>query len=355
MKRSKLSIWWVDDEPGRVKNLAIGRIEERASDLAGAEAKVEPIILKTQKDRLAFEGRLVPPRRARATLPSLIVLDQNLNEVATEGLKLQGSSLAVSIRAAAPLIPVVGVTAVGIPKIPELQREQFIELFSLDDLQSGARVPDLYAIIDGFAALSTGRNRRSVGGDQSARVRLIRRWFGCPAEDNDLLSSCLPGDFLGAWDTETPHVFARWVWHTLLGRPGFLYDDLEIATLLGLTQSGLTMLLPKLGGCGYDGIFASVARRRWWLSRVRHAVRDAAGASASEPLWKLGRELLGAERAADFSRCHGRPESDCVPDVVAFEDDLLRDRVQALSEDTKLLETDTPPPGFEKRLVFTGR
>ena len=355
MKRSKLLIWWVDDEPGRLRDLARQRIKDGARKLKAPPAEVDPILLKTQEDRVQFERRLIDQSRSRSGPPSLIVLDQVLNGVATDGLELQGSSLAVSIRATAPSVPVVGVTAVEIPGIPGLQREHFIELFRLDDLQSGARVPDLYAIIDGFAALSAGRSGRSIGGGQNDRVRLIERWFKCPAEDRDLLVSCLPGDFVGSWDKETPHVFARWVWHTLLGRPGFLYDDLEVATLLGLSQRGLPRLLHTLDGCSYDGVFASVARRRWWLSRVRHAVRGAAGAPVTEPLWKLGRKLLGACPAADFSRCHGRPDSDCVPDVVAFEDDLQRDRVQALSEDTRPLETDTPPPGFEKRLVFARR
>jgi hypothetical protein len=84
-------------------------------------------------------------------------------------------------------------------------------------------------------------------------------------------------------------------------------------------------------------------------------VRQKFKANVAEPLWKLGRKLLPSPTARDLSRCHGRKTEDCIPDVVAFEDELQRDRVQARSEDTRPLEIDTPPTGFEQRRVFFRR
>jgi hypothetical protein len=347
MSKHRLSIWWVDDEPSRIRQLAITRIE-KAGSKARERAAVELILLKTQEECVAFEQRLVNAKK-RGPLPDLIILDQNLNRVAAGGRELRGSSLAVSVRAEAPSVPIAGVTAVKMPKIPDLQQEQFIELFTLDALQSGSRIPDLYAIIGGFGALISEFATTRQPARRPDRVLAL---LGSPTEDRELLLSCLPGEFLGQWDAETPHVFARWIWHTFTGRAGFLHDDLEIATLLGVNEKGLNGLLPALTGCEYAGVFASASRRRWWVSRVRYVVRRDTGGQVTEPLWKLGRQLLMSKHSADLSRCHGRCDAGCVPDVVAFEDETLRERVQARSEDTKPLETDTPPVGFERQRVF---
>ena len=55
-----------------------------------------------------------------------------------------------------------------------------------------------------------------------------------------------------------------------------------------------------------------------------------------------------------FSRCYGNTDRNCIPDVVAYKDERYDplNRVQALSSDTKLIEADSPPMGFEQRRVF---
>jgi len=346
MKNKTLQIWWVDDEAERLRSRAIKRIQEGggASVKARWRAKVWLLCLKDQTGRIEFEKEMDRAKRNKK-LPHLIVLDQNLN--IADGLR--GSSFAVSIRAEIPSVPIVGVTAVELEKIADLQREQFIELFSLDGLQSGDRIPDLFSIATGFAKVASSYRRTT---NPSERTGQILQWLDCPKDDSDFLSKCLPGEFIDEWDDETGHSFARWVWHTFAGRPGFLSDDLEIATVLGLKESGLMRLETKLNGCDYRGVFSSSARRRWWVSKVRRAVRELTKASATEPLWKLGRQLIGDQYVRDFSRCHGRSPKGCVPDVVAFSDDTLRDPIQARMQDTKPLDTDTPPFGFEQRRVF---
>ena len=257
------------------------------------------------------------------------------------------------MRVARPDVPVVGATAVDFDRIADLQKDQFVEFFRIDDLQSGERIPDLYAIANGFQQVVA--IPKTSTSSRQRRNRVIRL-LDCPIEDVELLSQCIPGEFAADWDSETPHTFARWVWHIFTGRPGFLYDDLEIATVLGLTASGLARVEAELRNCEYEGAFASSMRRRWWVSKVRTTVRRKFKADVAEPLWKLGRQLLPAQSAKDLSRCHGRKgDRDCVPDVVAFEDELMQDRIQARSEDTRPLDLDTPPTGFEQRRVFFRR
>jgi hypothetical protein len=246
----------------------------------------------------------------------------------------------------------VGVTAVAFDTIAELQKDQFIEFFCIDDVQSGDRIADLYAIAEGFQIINkTLAPAMTTDKRQSQLAKLL----DCPTEDIELLLACVPAEFLGPWDSEMPHGFARWIWQTFASRPGFLYDDLETATMLGLSPSAFLKIERQFRDCQYQGIFASSARRRWWISKVREQIRRKFNADSTDPVWRLGRRLLQKGTAKDFSKCHGRKsDSDCVPDVVAFEDELRQDRVQARSEDTKPVDLDTPPIGFEPYRVYRG-
>lgn len=343
----RMRFWWVDDEPRRLSKSARQRIE-MSKDMKGRRAQLEVKEVKNEDQSLRLEADL---RSAQISeLPKLIIIDQILTSAS--GIVL-GSTLAVSLRAGRPEVPIVGVTAVAFDKIAELQKDQFIEFFCIDDLQSGEQVPSLYAIAEGFRPII---GLRKLSKNRPRLEEKLYTLLDCPAEDLELLGQCVPGEFFAAWDSETPHTFARWVWHIFTGRAGFLYDDLEIATVLGLSVAGLARVEEQLRRCEYKGVFASSARRRWWVSKVRTEVRRKFKADVAEPLWKLGRQLLPVQNTKDLSRCHGRKDDrDCVPDVVAFEDELQQDRIQARSEDTQPLDLDTPPTGFEQRRVFFRR
>lgn len=348
--KKKLEIWWIDDDPARFRTLARGRIERPSHPtLKGRRgAKLIPKKLSNEEESKALHLALSEARRTK-TLPHLVIIDQILNR--KEGGFDRGSTLAVSFRAEAPTVPAVGVTAASLKDIAELQKDQFIEFFCLDDLQSGARVPDLFAIADGFAMVI----RAKIGGKIAAKnLESIFRIIGCPIEDRPFLGPCVPSELANAWDQETPHIFARWVWHTLIGLPGFLYDELQIATLLGLTEAGFLRITEKLSDCVYNGVFASAARPRWWVSAVRKRVRDLTHAEITTPLWKAGREILGPRQSRYLSKCYSMRSSDCVPDVVAFVDELRRRRVQAKSEHTELAP-EIPPVGFEPYRLFKGQ
>lgn len=347
MIKKKLIIWWVDDEPDRLGGTARGRIEEPTiSALRGRKAKIEPQLLKNEEQRIQLEKSLVQAKSTKS-LPDLIVVDQILNR--NDGVVRRGSSVAVAFRAQAPSVPIVGVTAAAFNDVAELQKDQFIEFFCLDEIQSGSHIPNLYAIADGFSRLVAVK---SASKEPGKHLNTLLKLVDCPREDIDFLSSCLPGEFLSPWDDETPHSIARWIWHTFIGRAGFLNNDLEIATMLGLNELGLSKIIKHIADCTYNGVFASPARRRWWVSQVRYKIRAITNASVTDPLWQIGRNLT-KRQPSGFSRCHGELNDDCIPDVVAYEDDTRRQMIQARSEDTKPIPTDTPPIGFEQRRVFS--
>jgi hypothetical protein len=345
--KKKLLIWWIDDDPKRFKGSARQRIENPSHPaLKGRRAaRLEFKEVATDDQSIELYNELLQAKRSKA-LPNLAIIDQILNR--KEGGLRRGSTIAVSFRAEAPTLPAVGVTAADLSEIAELQKDQFIEFFCINDLQSGKRVPELFAIADGFSRLIASKPRSE---SILKRRRAILDLLDCPKEDRDFLSTCLPGEFIEVWDDETPHALARWIWQTFVGRAGFLYDDLELATLVGLRETGLELIAQHLEGCEYKGVFASPARRRWWVSKIRNKIRAETAAVVTDPLWQLGRKLVGDRNGRYFSRCHGIKQK-CVPDVVAFEDGLRRQRVQARSDDTEVLKSDTSPIGFEQHRVF---
>jgi hypothetical protein len=350
MINKTLLIWWVDDETNRLKSSALSRIERPQFD-KNRKAEVIKIQLKDEQQRLSLTSEIV---RARTDnhLPDIVIIDQILNGRTCDGVVRRGSSVAVELRTHAPTVPIVGVSAASLDNFTDLQKNQFTEFFTLEDIQSGKRIADLFAIADGFICLDAVKHEFKI---ESTQCNKLFRLLDCPKEDIDFLSSCFPGDFLPKWDDETPHSFARWIWHDFIGRPGFLYNELETATLLGITASGMQRIATYLSGCEYQGVFNSTSRPRWWVSKVRQKVRKATHADITEPLWKLGRQLLPKNSVNDYSRCHGHPTRDCVPDVVAYADGTKKDLVQSRSGDTKAIPTDTPPLGFEPRRVYCNK
>jgi len=348
--KTKLLIWWIDDERDRLTPAAQRAIEKPTHpSLNHRRAHLELKHVGTDVETKAIVSEMVEAAKVKQ-LPDIVVIDQILNVKSSDGAVERGSSLAVRLRVQGPSVPFVGVTGVPFERIASLQKNQFIELFSRDAVHKGDCIPDLFAIADGFATAIKASFK--LTGKATHRKKLIDL-LDAPEEDAELLYPCIPGAFQCRWDDETPHAFARWIWHFLMGRPGFLYDDLEAATLVGLNENGLERIAAQLRGCEYDGVFASVSRRRWWVSKVRSKVRDLTGADASEPLWLLGRRIAKNQRKL-FSRCYGGTSTDA-PNVVAFADDSLRKRVQTRIQDSAPLDADTPPLGFEQRRIFSGK
>jgi hypothetical protein len=354
MKR--LLMWWIDDETDRLNPSAQKAISRPPQiELRNRTADLQLKKVKAEKDILSVISEIADIRAGKGALPDLIIIDQRLDLESKKDVVQRGSSVAVALRTQAPSVPLVGVTGADIDEIFSLlQKEQFIDVFARSEIHRFDRIPDLYGIADGFAVLWKNFKKLS---STAIDKNLVRRLLRMPAEDADLLYDCIPGRFKRPWDEEMAHSFSRWVLHTLMARPGFLYDDLEIATLLGLNVTGFERIAAQFSGCAYRGVFNCVSRRRWWVSLVRAEARRLVSESFSKPLWEAGRELLGRQNRSQFSRCYGPNSSPCIPDVVAYLDERCdpRKRVQAKASDTRLIEPDAPPVGFEQRRIFSRR
>ena len=343
----KLNFWWIDDQANRL-DTATKRAIERPIHSSSHRANLIPKEIKNENDISSLIATIADKARNKKDYPDLLLVDQKLDIQTAGAITQHGSSLAVILREKAPEIPLIGFSGANEKDFPLLQREQFIDFLPRESISTSERIPDIYAIAEGYNAIYQRRIDTNFNSIENI-LSLVK----VPKEDEDLLASCIPGMFIADWDNETSHSLSRWIWHVLLGMPGFTYDKLEVATLLGLTPEGFDKISSSFSSCIYQGVFASYSRTRWWLSLVRTTARKAVKANNSRPIWQIGRQMAKQDSTL-FSKCYGQRSTDCVPDVVAFRDELFdpSKRVQALLSDTIIVKADSPPPGFEPKRVL---
>ena len=128
-----------------------------------------------------------------------------------------------------------------------------------------------------------------------------------------------------------------------MAKPGFLYDRLWTATLLGIKEESFPKVESIFSGAKYSGIFADKGNERWWQSKLREILFLKFPESKEIYPWKLGRQLPGIDET-DYSKCHASGED--FPETVAFTDEAAKKRVPMR------LRYTVPHPGFEKSLFF---
>jgi hypothetical protein len=194
----------------------------------------------------------------------------------------------------------------------------------------------LGTIANDFAEV--GRRKKLTG---PSLIQLLRP----PKSDAGRLESILP-DQLKAdpEDASLPSRIYAWVQRVLVERPGFLYDELWSATLIGITPAAFDRLSKQFGGCRYVGAFSLPHRQRWWKAALTDLVYKAVPPDPREQTWHVGRRLRGVEKK-DFSKC-----SVCgldFPEVVAFEDATVDGKRHQMH-----LRCTVAHPRFSRELFF---
>lgn len=335
--------WWIDDEKKRVVDLIPGFRKKRGR---GANARsVDVELIHTPTGVWAPVEERIQQAKKIGTFPDLILIDQMLQNRG-HSLSFKGSSLAMALRGEIPSVPIVLLSAGDAPL--SRQKNEGVDFFKLESIQAGQRFEDLWAIAEGFATI----NRNDFSAKNKTILTLITDLVGVPTEDRGLFADCIPGQFLMPWDAEMAHSFARWMWKVFLNRPGFLLDEMHLATTLGVRPEGLEVLKKPLLPCLYQHAFASEGRPRWWSSTIRPILERLKPAYADMALWEIGRDLTGKQF---HSKAYGHPpKATAVPDCVAWQDERRQTPVQALQHDTIEVPYDTPGMGYLPQRVFQG-
>lgn len=356
-------IYWIDDKE---EALPPGAIKENLENVCGAKIRTFIAKHRTLDEVVALldenhNVKMIVLDYWLANLPR----DPDRGAVKTE----YGSAWAGTLRAAHPELAIVGVTSETISHIPDSQKSQFLQLLSREDIFNEIHDANLSALIEGFpriyqlwiAARKVPSDGAKIPEKVSVPLPSILGLLSPPQETSDYLVSAFPEFSKQEWDQETPHEFSLWVIDVLQGRPGFLVDPIELATLLGLSISGLEQVESYFEDARYTGIFASDDRKRWWTEGIRPRFEKALGREAEGPMRMHRLELLEvvgmAADSKNLSLAHGVTDNTIIPDTVCFADEerIMADRVQALRSHTAIDPIESPPSGFEARRIWKGQ
>jgi hypothetical protein len=332
----KLRIIWIDDIEDKVevyRPVIEGGIKNISAKLEYVKAKSD--VLEVLEDLVAKE---------KSKPPNLFIIDQVFN--LQLAIKLKGSSVANLLRNTFPNVPMVCVTGLLDSKhFDQEDLSEFTALYSYQDL--AVHLEEIFTIAVDFPKLRT-----DAANVRSHVISLLK----APSRDQVDLERCLPAEFQSKKIfSTTPHRIGRWVKSNLIKNPGFLYDRLHAATLLGLTLKGFEKVEPIFEKAKYKGVFATNTEPRWWISELQRilSLKQASSSYSSPQL--MGRKLPGVNKR-DYSACYISQTVEPPPDVVVATDVTTTARVVVRREFAQPHPNDPgTTPGFEDQLILKPR
>jgi len=247
--------------------------------------------------------------------PHLIMLDHNFSTVPKRLFDIHGSALAHLLRIRLSGTPIVCVSGQSIESdqfnIEDLS--EYTYLFDVNQINSEANLERLFAIAEDFKLLC-------FPDKQPVRQTLVDALHP-PELDRSALLSVLPEEFEGEYvHGISPHRIARWILNVLMKHQGFLYNALETATFLGLTEKAFMEKVKHLfEGARYRGPFTTEANPLWWASALTDVLYGKLPHCLAFLPQDAGRKFEGIVEE-DFSRCAVTNEHTPAPDVVAYTD-----------------------------------
>jgi CheY-like chemotaxis protein len=318
--KKKFTVLWIDDEPNR----------KEESDNLKNRLNLDVKFIDVKSKSLPDELKKILSRDE----PNLILMDHMLNKIRENGYKT-GSTAAEVIHEKWPGCPIICVTGVDLKDIDLHKQSIYEDIFEFDNISSYDST--IVSIADSFQKLKKNRPQNI-----DDLIGLLK----APREDLERLKAVIPEKLKKNelyQDKSLLLTISRWVRQTLIEKPGFLYDRLWAATLLGIKEESLYKVEHIFNNAKYCGIFADVGNERWWQSKFREIIFLQFPKSDEIYPWKLGQKLHGINEA-DFSKCDVSGED--FPETVAFTDETARIRKQMR------LRYTVSHPGFEKSLFF---
>ena len=312
-----MQLIWIDDDPSRK---ADSNTLERT---IGVSIKFENV-----KDK---NLNAVLTQIMQEKLPDMIMIDHKLED-ADSGIFNTGSTVAETIREKWPECPIVCITGAKKSEVDSRKLSLYEEVFEINKISKY-----------GDAILSIAKSYNKIKKDRPKNADDVVKLLKTPGEDRDRLKSIMPHEVkVNFEDRGLLPILSQWTRKTLLGRPGFLYDRLWIATLLGVTKDGFKKIENLFTTAKYSGIFQNELQERWWKSRVL-TILSRQIEQRGLP-WQKGRMLPGLDKR-DYSKCHASGED--FPETVAFTDQTSTAKLAPM----KLKHT-TAHPDYTEMLFF---
>ncbi|MCF8371625.1 MAG: hypothetical protein K9H64_08375 [Bacteroidales bacterium] len=313
--KKKLKFIWIDDDN---REIAAENLEKQLG--------VKCIFVNVKPEDVDFLS-LIDKNK-----PDLIIVDHNLTEIGTGEIK-KGSTIAALIRENHPDYAIACITGQDSDSIDSQQRLSYEAIFSYD------------AITDHYPTMkSIAESYRKLKGNPPKDISELFGLMKVPNEERIRLESILGQEIKENFND--PGIFlniSQWIRNLLFERPGFLYDRLWTATLLGLNEDGFKKVEKLFIPAKYNGIFKDESRDRWWKSELIKIL--AKHVTNSGLPWEKGR-FLPDLTARHFSKDYYSGYKESYPEVVAYLDETTDKRAQM-----KLKYT-VAHPKYDKLLFF---
>jgi len=312
---SKMNFIWIDDDPERADNAAT--LQE------ALEINCSFIDLKSNSD--------VMKEVLQGEEPALILIDHNLQDISSGDFR-KGSTVAAFIRETWLECPIICITGEDLETVDSNKRDQYEEIIPINKISDYYSI--LQSIADTFHILQKKRPKT---------VADLLSLIAPPAIEADRLTAIMPNEIKENFtDNSLLLEICHWVRKTLVNRPGFLYNQLWVSTLLGVKEESFYKIAELFEPAEYQGIFYSAQTKRWWKSKVLAILYDIVEVEGLP--WEKGRNLPGLN-PGDFSVCYASNAP--FPETVAFVDETK----SAVAVPMKLQHTITHP-NYDGLLFF---
>lgn len=310
-----LKFIWIDDDP----------LRKRECNNLGQSLDVSIKFIDVKNDDQALKDVLSENE------PNLILIDHNLNDIIS-GVFKKGSTVAVYIRETWPECPIICVTGEDINEVDSQNRLQYEDVFEINKISN--YYSTILSIANSFKYL---KKRRPKTLDDFLDL------IDAPKKDYERLKTIIPKE-LKEYDLNKSLLLdiSHWVRKVLIKRPGFLYDRLWAATLLGIKESSLNKVEHLFERAKYTGIFMDGSNERWWKSKLLNILSS--NIQERGLPWEKGRKMPNIEKD-DFSKCYATGKY--FPETVAYVDETPKARCHPM-----LLKETVVHPNYEDLLFF---
>lgn len=293
------SFLWIDDDKSRKKNL--DTLKRKLSvggqflDVSGEDitAKVDSILLSNKFD--------------------LILIDHFLDSAKPKQASIRtGSTVTEYIREQRPDCPIVGVTGAGKATDIDFHKKSIYE-----DLFEVSSISDYYNSI-----LSIAESYRTLVKKRPQNNDDLIKLLKAPKDVMERLTIMIPDDVKRNYKDKSLLInISKWVRRGLMSKPGFLYDSLWTATLLGLKEESFIKVKQLFEKAKYNGLFSDESNERWWQAQVRKIIYAKYPDDKLAFPWQLGHKLPIIVKK-DHSVCHVCGKE--FPETVGYTDEAAK-------------------------------
>lgn len=276
----------------------------------------------------------------RTKEPDIMIVDHFLNQMTNSSNISKGSTFAQILREKWPTCPIIGISAVANRNDIDISnRLVYDDFFLFENFSS--KFTTLLVIASNFYLLKKIKFNN---------IDDILETLKPPITEVSKIKSIIGVDFnANINDLSIYSRLFKWMRLTFF-EPGFLYDDLWSATLVGLNLSGFNKFKHKFEKALYKGIFFDPTNVRWWKSILKEIIFKSFPKENSYFPWKVGRNVT--KNNSYYSKCYNCGKE--YPEIVGYTDDTKKHRVQLHMKCSVPHPNEKSKLFFEKTMVMKG-